>query len=132
MGDLSDHFSASEFACKCGCGFGTGVGDVSPRLLIACEGVRRTLGSKPLRVLSGCRCEKHNRDCGGEECSAHLRGNAADLSIETGYRKFVAFRSAASSGAVGIGIYPWGLHLDVDGQLPRPSSWSGANEEAPC
>jgi hypothetical protein len=41
MGDLSAHFSRSEFACKCGCGFD----DVKPDLIEALEALRAILNA---------------------------------------------------------------------------------------
>ncbi|MBL5841377.1 D-Ala-D-Ala carboxypeptidase family metallohydrolase [Enterobacter asburiae] len=55
MGDLSTHFSRSEFECCCGCGFET----VSPKLITVLEDVRTHFGA-PVKINSGCRCEKYN------------------------------------------------------------------------
>ena len=54
MGDVSDNFSRSEFACKCGCGFNS----VDVALLDALEQVREKFG--PVSITSGNRCPKHN------------------------------------------------------------------------
>ena len=76
MGDLSAHFSRREFACKCGCGLDT----VDKRLLDLCELVRTWTGG-PVRVVSGHRCQEHNRRVGGSPKSQHVLGRAADLAV---------------------------------------------------
>jgi len=49
VGDISEHFSRSEFRCKCGCGQDT----VDVELIELCEVVRDLNGNKPLVVTSG-------------------------------------------------------------------------------
>lgn len=80
------HFKVSEFACKCGCGFGSKDGDVDQRLIDMAETLRQELGV-PVRVNSGCRCEKHNSKVGGVKGSKHMKGKAADLSCSLGAAK---------------------------------------------
>ena len=52
---LSDNFSRTEFACKCGCGFDT----VDSLTLEALESIRKHF-NKPVTVTSGCRCLVHS------------------------------------------------------------------------
>lgn len=105
MGDLSPHFSRAEFACKDGCGFG----QPHPELVNRLEALRRALGGKPLRILSGLRCPPHNRAVGGASRSRHQSGEAADL--VTGQ---VKERQARSAGFTGIGLKDgWVVHVDV-------------------
>ena len=68
-------FKVSEFACKCGCGFN----NIDQRVLTMAQTIRDALGV-PVRVNSGCRCEKHNARVGGVKGSKHVKGLAADLS----------------------------------------------------
>ena len=68
-------FKVSEFACKCGCGFN----NIDQRVLTMAQTIRDALGV-PVRVNSGCRCEKHNARVGGIKGSKHVKGLAADLS----------------------------------------------------
>ena len=84
MGDLSEHFSRSEFACKCGGKYCSPIfNNVDPRLVEICEKVRVVLNC-PVRINSGCRCLQHNKNSGGVANSAHTYGFAADLSSEAG------------------------------------------------
>ena len=125
MGDLSPHFSKYEFACKCGCGFGTYDGDVSEELLSLLEGIRSEAGG-PLRINSGCRCEAYNQLVGGAVHSRHVTGEAADISVEGGWRRFMVQKAAHLMGAEGVGTAKGFLHVDVhhgSADCPRPSAW---------
>lgn len=76
MGDLSQHFSRHEFACKCGCGFDT----VDAALLATLERVR-THYDRPVTINSGCRCPAHNKAIDGSPRSQHMLGRAADIVV---------------------------------------------------
>jgi hypothetical protein len=67
MGDLSEHFDKSEFACHCGCGNSK----VNPELVEALEQLRAK-AQAPVRILSGKRCKQHNDNVGGATLSQHL------------------------------------------------------------
>lgn len=110
MGDLSTHFSTSEFACKdCGrC-------KIVSELIDALEALR-SLGPEPIIVDDGYRCPEHNASVGGVKSSQHLLGKAADiriegLSLQDMYERAIripAFRDG------GIGVYDSGfIHVDV-------------------
>lgn len=78
MGDLSQHFSRSEFECKCGqC---RGYDTVDSELLNVLERLRVFYG-KPITINSGHRCPEHNKAIGGSKNSQHLLGRAADIDI---------------------------------------------------
>ena len=74
MGDLTQNFNRSEFACKCGCG----LADIDLALVAVLQD-SRTATALTYVVSSGCRCEKHNKEIGGKPNSAHLRGRAVDI-----------------------------------------------------
>jgi uncharacterized protein YcbK (DUF882 family) len=75
-GRLTEHFSRDEFACKCGCGFD----GISMDLVRGLERLRDALG-KPIVILSGCRCARHNMAEGGARRSQHVLGRAADIRV---------------------------------------------------
>lgn len=79
---LTNNFSRSEFACKCGCG----KNDISPELVNMLQKIRTAMG-EPITVTSGCRCEKHNKAVGGVENSWHVKGLAADITCRSGASK---------------------------------------------
>lgn len=115
---LSEHFSATEFACKCGCGFDA----VNPELVTLLEEVR-THFNAPVIIDSACRCEKHNRDIGGKPHSQHLLGTAADIKVK-GYTPalvadWLEYRHPDSHG---IGRYRTFTHIDVRRDRAR---WRG-------
>lgn len=117
MGRLSEHFDSQEFTCHCGCGLDT----VSPHLISALEELRAKVG-KPIRVLSGLRCQKHNRKVGGALDSRHLSGEAADVATDIPLTDFLKLAHKVGRFARGgIGIYPQAgfLHVDIRPQLAR-------------
>jgi uncharacterized protein YcbK (DUF882 family) len=119
MGDLSAHFSRREFACPCGCG----LCEPKKELVDLLEEMRAALGA-PVRINSGLRCETHNLAVGGKASSAHLTGEAADVSAETGEKLFSAARAGFLAGARRVGIGRNFVHVDVSASLPSPRLWT--------
>ena len=66
MGDLSENFSRSEFACKCGCGLDSINIGIAHRIQLIRDIVR-----VPIKINSGCRCLNHNESVGGGRRSFH-------------------------------------------------------------
>jgi zinc D-Ala-D-Ala carboxypeptidase len=120
MGDLSKNFSRHEFACRCGCG----LAHPTPALVRGLQKVRDLAGI-PLEVISGSRCEAHNKAEGGKLTSAHLTGDAADLRAESGTARFLIVRAAVQAGFTRIGIGRTFVHLDVvtDFNHPQEVLW---------
>lgn len=94
MGDLSAHFSSSEFACH-----HCGVVKTPPAELVAALERLRVAKGRPVRILSGYRCPVHNRAVGGATHSRHLVGDAADLFDDLR----VTVAEAQAAGFRGIG-----------------------------
>jgi hypothetical protein len=120
MGDLSEHFDRSEFACKCGCG----KDDVSSDLVFRLERLRGFL-RHPIHIHSGVRCEMHNIQMGGKPDSAHLTGEAADIDCSESHTRWLMKHH----------IYVWSLfnrvgngdtflHVDVSKTLPQEVEWN--------
>ena len=94
MAKDTEHFKVSEFTCKCGCGYNV----IDQRVIDMAETIRQELGV-PVRVNSGCRCEKHNKASGGTKGSFHVKGKAADLSCSLGALKmFEAVKKLKDEG----------------------------------
>lgn len=118
MGDVSAHFSRSEFRCH---GFGhAGHPDhdtpIDPDLLVLLERIRTEHGG-PVIVVSGHRCAWWNRRVGGARSSRHLLGEAADLKpgVVTPSRAFAL-------GATGVGSRGnWATHVDT--RAGRRARW---------
>ena len=73
---LSEHFNASEFRCKCG---KTHDFKVSEELVKKLEALRSALGCSRISISSGYRCVSHDRAVGGSGTGQHTKGNAADI-----------------------------------------------------
>lgn len=118
MGDLSDHFSRHEFACKCGCGMDT----VDAELITVLEKVREAFGGKSIKINSSNRCPAHNAKVGGGVASQHLYSRAADIVI-TGVNPIGVYEWLDSSypDQYGIGKYNDFTHIDTRGVKAR---WS--------
>ena len=118
MGDLSEHFSRKEFACKCGCGFDKPV----PELVEKLEKFRELCGGKPVNINSGCRCAKHNASPAvkGAKNSQHVKGTAADVRKMPHLTIDEMAKFAEQAGFRGIGKYNTFIHVDV---RPTPARW---------
>ena len=66
MGDLSTNFSKWEIVCPC-CAL-----DCIDLRIIERLQVVRDIAGHPIKVLSGCRCDKHNKEVNGAEKSRHM------------------------------------------------------------
>lgn len=119
--DKVQHFQRREFACKCGkCG-GFPV-EPSMELVELLDKIRAHYG-KPVRVNSGIRCAAHNANVGGASRSQHLLGTAADICIAgVTPEELAAYIETLIPNTGGIGIYAWGVHVDVRGSRAR---WRG-------
>lgn len=74
---------------------------------------------KPLIINSGYRCVEHNASVGGVKNSYHVLGEAADVAAPPGISPEELALIAEEAGADGIGVYTWGVHVDVRGYSAR-------------
>ena len=121
MANNTKNFKVSEFACKCGCGFNI----IDQRVMNMAQTIRDALGV-PVRVNSGCRCEKHNANVGGVKGSKHTKGFAADLSCSKGAKvMFETVKRLYSEGKLPdldyCIRYKTFIHIDCGGK--RKSLW---------
>ena len=119
MGDLSRHFSKSEFACQCGCG----ATDPAPALVTALETLREAYG-QPLVITSGLRCFDHNLKVGGVPHSAHVTGEAADVAVGNGYDRWRLVELAFAAGFRRLGIARTFVHLEMAPPNIRSALWT--------
>lgn len=113
-------FNSSEFDSKSLDGKDTG-NLMKPRLVFALDALRGLIG-KPMSISSGYRTKSHNKSVGGAPLSAHLTGEAVDvswsnLSLED---KKELLETVRKLGFTGIGIAKSFVHLDIK---PRIASW---------
>ena len=118
MGDISQNFSRSEFACQCGCGFDT----VDTQLIKLLEKIREHF-KKPIQINSGCRCAKHNIAVGSTSSkSQHLFGRAADIFIMAVPPEEIAkFMDSKWPNRFGVGVYSSWVH--IDSRTNGPARW---------
>lgn len=115
----SPHFSESEMTCNCGCGKNN-----ADMKTIRMLNYARALAGFPFPVNSWCRCETHNANIGGVSNSSHLKGCAIDLNFPNDGKKMDALVALITAGFRRIGIYSWGLHVDIDSEK-NPALWKG-------
>lgn len=76
---------------------------------------------RPVKVISGTRCAKHNRAVKGARHSQHMLGTAADISIEgIAPRDVAKFAKSLMPGWGGVKPYATFTHVDI-----RPNMWRG-------
>ena len=73
---LSAHFNAKEFRCKCGKVHEFGI---SNELVDKLEKLYAALNCSKIIVTSGYRCPTHDKNVGGSGTGQHTLGNAADI-----------------------------------------------------
>lgn len=121
---IGRYFKEHEMECKCRKCLKT-IFDAN--LIRKLDALREDLG-RPVTITSGYRCEAHNRAVGGSPNSQHLLGKAADIAVyEYKLNGKVLPRMTAAEllpyaekhGFDGIGLYSWGLHVDVRGYKAR-------------
>jgi len=119
MGDLSEHFSRREFACKCKCGLDI----VDYELIIILEDLSDHFDNKAVTVNSGCRCPEYNRLVGGRLRSQHRKCRAADITIKGIAPSHVyLYLSRTYPYKYGIGSYINFTHIDTRSGIAR---WNG-------
>ena len=120
MGDLTNHFSRSEFACNCGCGDDR----IDLEFVEMLEDVRLLL-ERSITITSGVRCRSYNEEIGGVKTSAHLPiarndgkgevARAADIYVPTStYRHMITPLLWARFQRIGFGKQFY--HVDTLGK----------------
>lgn len=126
MGDLSAHFSRSEFRCRDDhgkpCPYCGGKADVDPRLVELLEEIREFTGI-PMTITSGYRCARRNAEVGGEPNSAHLTGEAADFWVSGNRDRFRFLAALNWCDAYRLGLGPDFIHVDCSLELPQNVAW---------
>lgn len=124
MGDLSMHFSQSEFCCSC-CGRSHAM---SQLLIKRLEQMFTIMDAKAIYVNSGYRCENNPW---GHKTDAHRRGIAADIRVQkkdgSWYTSWDIAEVAERLGFGGIGLMlPNSCHVDTRDTEPYDNiHWFG-------
>ena len=118
------YFTPREFTCKC-----MGLCDhedvISSDLVMKLDKIRELVGI-PITILSGTRCERHNRKVGGRMRSSHIPKDKVSHGVDircpdSGFR--FAFLAAALPIFSRIGIGKDFIHVDDDPLLPVNQIW---------
>lgn len=117
------YFKKSEFACKCGKYCDGYPAEIDMDMVKIADQIRTKIG-KPITINSGLRCKTHNSNVGGVSNSQHLLGKAADLGCPAGCTptQMASIAEGIMGDTGGIGIYPWGIHIDTRSTKSR---WNG-------
>lgn len=108
MGDIAKNFNRREFMCKCGCGRMP----MNERFIEKLQTLRDYI-CKPINIVSGYRCEKHDKAVGGTGRGTHTLGIAVDMYID-GVPPIEIAKIAEKLGFGGIGIISnTNIHIDM-------------------
>ena len=122
MKKLTDHFHEKEFACKCGACDSIGV---LKKSFIAKLELARVEAGVSFHITSGVRCRAYNatKHIGGVASSAHVKGNAGDISTPDSRTKFKVIKALLSVGFKRIGIGSNFVHVDNDQSKDQQVIW---------
>lgn len=110
-------FDLSDFDSKDAPGSGRKMDKEFLRLLAKTRRIHRG----PFGINSGYRTTAHNREAGGAEGSAHVRGKAADIAFSGD--PWPLIEAGIQAGFRRIGIGRSFVHFDNDGTKPSPAIW---------
>jgi len=128
MSQIGKYFKAEEFACPC-----CKKTAPSRRLVSILDAARAQLG--PLRINSGYRCAKHNKEVAGKSNSLHLPiggvVHAADVTYSDAGKRhgehilklYITLEGIArryEGMPYGMGCYATFVHMDTRGEVGKP------------
>jgi len=111
---LSANFHLSEFECRCSYSDCIDT-PVNEDHITKLQLLRSTL-NKPIKITSGHRCPKHNKDVGGVSKSQHPKGNATDIKVSGIDPALVQEKCEHFDG---LGRYKTFTHIDSRGYRAR-------------
>lgn len=130
---MSANFSFVEFRCNDGGKF-----PECKRIWVLRDHVRRLEAYRakinaPVRIVSGCRCKRHNAAVGGAKSSQHMFGSASDIqglaSLDQ-KKKFALFAGLgfqqSSNKVVHVDSRDKGGHNLTGGKPAAPTTWKYA------
>lgn len=116
---LSPDFRAREFICPCCRKEG-----IKDDLVFHLQMVHDLLPAHSVMIItSGYRCEEHNKEVGGVEDSAHIKGLAADIKCEDPRYRFLLIAALIKVGFKRFGLYDNFIHCDLDETKDQKVMW---------
>jgi len=108
------YFTPAEFACKCGTHCDGWPARMDIRVVKIADRARAHFGAAG-EVVSGLRCEIHNRNAGGVSNSRHLTGKAIDLRIRgVSAARLLDYLESEPEVRYAYAINDTNVHLDVE------------------
>lgn len=83
----------------------------------------RDISGIPFIINSGFRTTMYNKIVKGRKNSAHLRGYAADIAVQTSRDRYKIILALDHAGFHRIGVYQTYIHVDNDPSLPERVIW---------
>lgn len=83
----------------------------------------RGIAGIPFKINSGYRSEHRNRLVGGVKNSAHTKGLAADIKVESGSERYIITKALMDVGFTRLGIANGFIHVDSDTTKPAEVIW---------
>jgi uncharacterized protein YcbK (DUF882 family) len=118
---VTPDFHLDEFKCSC-----CGKVEMETELIRKLQKAR-DYAKIPFYISSGYRCESHNKAVGGKSDSSHLKGLAADISINYTNRnaqRFVILDALLfGAGFRRVGVAERFIHVDIDTDKPQDVCW---------
>ena len=111
------NFKRSEFDCRC-----CGKNNINMAFLEKLQ-LARTYAGIPFVVISGCRCDKHNKEVGGKHTSDHLTGEGVDIKATNSMDRFRIIDAALAAGFRRIGVGRNFIHLGNAKHNPQDVMW---------
>ena len=123
-GQLSAHFSLSEFKSKDGAPTPQSVVGNLKALAQNLEVLRAATGGKSISVNSGYRSPAHNKKVGGASKSLHMTGKAADIRVagmspSAVHSLIIKLINQGKMKQGGVGKYSSFTHYDIRGSAAR-------------
>lgn len=127
-GTASRNFNFTEFRCKCGGRYrGCRRIWVDRRLIVAMEKLRRTHYRSGMTIVSGCRCQGHNKAVGGVSSSQHTKGTACDITPVASLQQVRALRVFRGLGYARSNKKVCHVDVRYGGSRSNPATWEYAN-----
>ena len=121
MGDLSQHFSKKDFACKCG-----QCGEEQYRIHLGLVGALEAIGGRfrrPVKIVLGYLCEKEGSRVGKSIKSVHRQGRAAHIQMDNVEIPALFKMIKMLPEIRGIGLNFEEKYIHVDTRREDPAEW---------